>query len=326
MKIISIVIMFLFSCAVNSIAQENDTSSHVGGINDMRKNALYDNEIHVFNQWDMEQLDTVLLKVQFFVKYRETMDGPLQEDVEALYIGNHMSEFRENINQYVWDHAPQELKGNPLEWDEETMQKAVAYESLIRRYKPSAYTIQKNYPESGKQRCYNYLMFEFVKGNHPKVNPNIYYDEPMPQLKWDMEEGDTVICDYACQRASTIFRGRTWQVWYALELPYQDGPWKLQGLPGLIMKADDHNGDFSFEATEIVKPEREYIVNHPVYEQYSKGKPKQVKQLIELRYKNPRAFLLKMCGEGIVKAFEGKGFKINIPQTSRTPCLIEKYE
>ncbi len=80
-----------------------------------------------------------------------------------------------------------------------------------------------------------------------------YYTEPIADFKWEMLDGDTTICGYSCQRAVTHFRGRTWYVWYAMDLPYNDGPWKLCGLPGLIMKAEDAKGDYSFSAYKIEK-------------------------------------------------------------------------
>lgn len=77
--------------------------------------------------------------------------------------------------------------------------------------------------------------------------------EPIPDFQWEMLEGDSIVCDYHCQKARTTFRGRTWVVWYSLDLPYNDGPWKLSGLPGLILKATDMKGDFSFSAYKIEK-------------------------------------------------------------------------
>lgn len=77
--------------------------------------------------------------------------------------------------------------------------------------------------------------------------------EPIPDFQWEMLEGDSIVCDYHCQKARTTFRGRTWVVWYSLDLPYSDGPWKLSGLPGLILKATDMKGDFSFSAYKIEK-------------------------------------------------------------------------
>ena len=37
--------------------------------------------------------------------------------------------------------------------------------------------------------------------------------------------------------ATTHFRGRDWKVWFSEEIPLPLGPWKLGGLPGLILAA-----------------------------------------------------------------------------------------
>ena len=39
-----------------------------------------------------------------------------------------------------------------------------------------------------------------------------YYTEKTPQYQWEIQDGDTVVCDYPCQKAVTTFRGRTWTV------------------------------------------------------------------------------------------------------------------
>ena len=70
---------------------------------------------------------------------------------------------------------------------------------------------------------------------------------------WQLMEGDTLVCEYPCKKAQTKFRGRTWTVWYTLDLPYSDGPWKLCGLPGLILYAKDNEGKFIFECVGIEK-------------------------------------------------------------------------
>jgi len=44
-----------------------------------------------------------------------------------------------------------------------------------------------------------------------------------------------------CLMAKTRFRGREWTVWYAPEVGIPLGPWKLAGLPGLILKAHCEN-------------------------------------------------------------------------------------
>ncbi len=70
---------------------------------------------------------------------------------------------------------------------------------------------------------------------------------------WQLVEGDSIVCRYPCHKAQTTFRGRTWTAWYTLDLPYNDGPWKLCGLPGLILHAQDSTRQFIFDCTGIEK-------------------------------------------------------------------------
>lgn len=78
--------------------------------------------------------------------------------------------------------------------------------------------------------------------------------EPRPQ--WVV---DTLTCEllgYHCLRASTHFGGRDWKVWFTPEIPLPVGPWKLWGLPGLVLRAEESQGLFSFVCTSISTAER----------------------------------------------------------------------
>ncbi len=77
------------------------------------------------------------------------------------------------------------------------------------------------------------------------------YTDSLIATQWHLEEGDTVIMDYNCAKASLDYRGQRWNVWYSQEIPISDGPWKLSGLPGLILFAQTASGDFSFNANAI---------------------------------------------------------------------------
>jgi len=52
-------------------------------------------------------------------------------------------------------------------------------------------------------------------------------------------------------KAIGTYRGNTWNVWYAPPIPYSFGPWKLNGLPGIILEAKDIAGNISFKAEKI---------------------------------------------------------------------------
>ena len=64
------------------------------------------------------------------------------------------------------------------------------------------------------------------------------YSEPIPALQWKIEGKDSVIAGYHCQAATTSLRGCRWRAWFTLDIPVSDGPWKLCGLPGMILKAN----------------------------------------------------------------------------------------
>ena len=77
------------------------------------------------------------------------------------------------------------------------------------------------------------------------------YEEEMPRLDWELTDSTINVLGYECQGARCNFRGREWTVFYTEDIPLMDGPWKLHGLPGLIMKATDEKGDYTFECIGI---------------------------------------------------------------------------
>lgn len=81
---------------------------------------------------------------------------------------------------------------------------------------------------------------------------NLYqYEEPFGEQQWIIVEDSTKnILGFDCLFAYSDYHGRRWNVWFTPEIPIQDGPWKLYGLPGIILAADGGD-DFVVEALEI---------------------------------------------------------------------------
>lgn len=79
------------------------------------------------------------------------------------------------------------------------------------------------------------------------------YEEDIEVPQWEIEDSVKTILGYECQKAVTDFRGRHWIAWFAPDIPVSDGPWKLSGLPGLILEAHDIKNHYSFTATGILK-------------------------------------------------------------------------
>lgn len=104
---------------------------------------------------------------------------------------------------------------------------------------------------------WNYIYKNIPDG---KVTERCYFDMESWQYTEDWEKPNWEICDstktilgYDCVEAAADYRGRRWTAWFAPEIPIQDGPWKLCGLPGLILEAHDANNDYIFEANGLVQ-------------------------------------------------------------------------
>lgn len=95
-------------------------------------------------------------------------------------------------------------------------------------------------------------------------------EEPLENIEWTLVEDSTKnVLGYDCIMATAKYHGRKWSAWFSPEIPVQAGPWKLAGLPGLILEADADNGVYSFVAIGIQNTNRQII---PVYQadQYEK--------------------------------------------------------
>ena len=75
-----------------------------------------------------------------------------------------------------------------------------------------------------------------------------YYEEILPDWNWEIGDSTKTILGYECSVATTDFHGRRWTVWFTTDIPLGVGPWKLGGLPGLILEAVADDGQYRFVA------------------------------------------------------------------------------
>lgn len=112
-------------------------------------------------------------------------------------------------------------------------------------------------------------------------------EEPIENIDWTLSEDSLKnVLGYDCIMATADYHGRKWTAWFTPEIPLQAGPWKLAGLPGLILEADADNGVYSFVATGIQNTTRQIS---PVYlaDRYEKVSRKDLLKAQRSFFDNP---------------------------------------
>lgn len=122
----------------------------------------------------------------------------------------------------------------------EAMKKSGVYKDLSKSLKKQkfSYKIVKNYPKMDVR------FSEVILNGFTPVN--LAYDEEI-KIDWKIKPEKEKVGAYNTQKAAATFGGRIWTAWFSPELPFQDGPYKFFGLPGLIVKIQDTDKDYTWE-------------------------------------------------------------------------------
>lgn len=101
-----------------------------------------------------------------------------------------------------------------------------------------------------------YVITDFVLDSlffKEKINSDVLIvSENIPKIKWALNQEITKEIDqFLCYKATANFRGRNYTAWYSLDFPLQYGPWKFNGLPGLIMEVYDETNRYYWGVTSI---------------------------------------------------------------------------
>ena len=124
-----------------------------------------------------------------------------------------------------------------------------------------------------------------------------YTYEEHRKMDWKILPETVKIGEYEAQKAETTFAGRKWYAWFTQDIPFQDGPYKFKGLPGLIIKVEDAKGDYSFDLQQSKK-----ITEFPNFDNRG-GNPIKVKRADfekqeKLYRKDPVSFVTNSFSQG----------------------------
>jgi GLPGLI family protein len=122
---------------------------------------------------------------------------------------------------------------------------------------------------------------------------------------WVIQKDKKKIDRFNCQKATTFFRSRSYTAWFCEDLPSSAGPWKLWGLPGLILEAISDDGEVSF-----------------LFDEYHSNKKTERPELDLLKAQDESKFIdiRKKTQTNFIKSMETKGAIANPNNFS-----IDKY-
>ena len=245
-----------------------------------------------------EVVDTVKTRLHYLMRFHTRNEFDQREEEFNLDIGTNKVLF---INR--WDPVKMEIGDSVKAHGGNTNDIIAAWS----QYPISSFLedMIKNHPSKGKLSYYTNLGGKTHE-----------YVEDIADKGWNIEEGDTVILGYHCNKATCTFRGRTWTAWFTPEIPISEGPWKLDGLPGMILFAEETKHQFRFECIGIKND-----VNKPMktwHVKTIKSTPLKVQKLKIMEVEDEEAFL-KLTG------FDGIRGGVVKSKQKYTACLIERY-
>lgn len=136
------------------------------------------------------------------------------------------------------------------------------YDSLSCNKKMKLQVFMEYSKSNGKIKSPGGVFKERIYKNYPKGLVSVFnhfdlahwtYTEYWEIPQWELQNLTKKILNYPCQLAISKYRGRIWYAWFTFDIPISEGPWKLCGLPGLILEAYDEKKDYHYIATGLSK-------------------------------------------------------------------------
>lgn len=245
------------------------------------------------------------LRCRYLLDYIPLLSQPdkIEHDEMVLDIGKKTSLF------YSWWNYKAKLYADSLKRSGvEPMQAAMkTAEDMLSGSKKKIY---KNLPRTG---TLTYIC---------PIVKYFYCEEQITNPEWKLLVEKKEIIGYMCQQAQTNFRGRTWTAWYTTDIPISEGPWKLGGLPGLILEATDKENHYHFYAIALEEPTAPSPIQIPK-NKYIKCTYQKLYEMEKESEERSTEFLSKMFN-GQIKVYNADGTETK--EVSRKYNPIERYK
>ena len=199
--------------------------------------------------------DTLIYKVVYNLKYQisniDSLD--IRSESMILTIGNHFSVFQSN-------------------------NRAIS-KKMMKEFEKTKIVDMRKLPKTN----FKYQIVKDLKNNQLLFLNSfgvskLYYSNSLKGFDWKLKNEEKNIKGYKCKKAKTTFAGRDYVAWYAPDIPISDGPYKFNGLPGLILEIYDTNHHYNFTLESLEKVNEQYTLK---YNEYIKVSKKQYDRHVE---------------------------------------------
>jgi GLPGLI family protein len=194
---------------------------------------------------EAQKTDTAQVLVHYkFTHVRDTTnrDHPYTENM-GLYIGRNSSAYRSYDNILEQAEAKKQM------------------EAALASSPDGHFNIQRHRRGSSSE-YYQFPNDKKLARKEPLVMDTYLIDDAMPAIDWKISNDTATFGGLHCQKATAHFKGRDYTAWFCPDMPLHVGPWKLNGLPGVIVQAYDAKKDvqFMFDGVEkvfVTKPDKQ---------------------------------------------------------------------
>lgn len=161
----------------------------------------------------------VVYEADYKLNYKLSNSSNYKKETTFALLINPSSSFFKNMNKYIADSIEVEKIRIPLE---QSMKYVTDFPETIGTTSAKVYVTTV-------------------------INIFDYYSYSEPNnINWKIKNEFKNILGFKCQKAETIKYGRTWTAWFTTDIPFQYGPYKFNGLPGLITEVYDTKDDYHY--------------------------------------------------------------------------------
>ncbi|WP_312902591.1 GLPGLI family protein [Chryseobacterium taichungense] len=173
----------------------------------------------------------VVYEADYKLNYKLTKSSNYKKTTTFALLINQDASFFKNMNKYIADSLEVQKVDIPLN---ESMKYVTDFRETIGTTSAKLYVTTE----------INYIDYSYEEPNN---------------INWKIKNEFKTVLGFKCQKAETTKYGRTWTAWFTTDIPFQFGPYKFNGLPGLITELYDSKDDYHYTLYTFRK--RKYTCN-----------------------------------------------------------------